>query len=66
MSYAPNLAALGRGSAIRQNPQRSETGRPTARAIHQVRAGDQPETAKALGITIPQAPPLRANEVIPA
>jgi hypothetical protein len=26
MSYAPNLAALGRGSAIRQNPQRSETG----------------------------------------
>jgi hypothetical protein len=47
---------------FRQHPAWREAGRPAGPAADQVRSGDQPQTAKTLGIEVPPSILLRADK----
>jgi len=67
VSYAPKFSGLNRGMAVLVDKafKGAKPGDASDRAALGVRACDKSETAKPLGISIPQSVLLRADEVIP-
>ena len=61
---APRLQREARRHGPRQDLGRGQARRFPDGAAHEVRADDQPEDGKALGLAIPQSLPGRTDEVI--
>src|SRR5262249_46555305 len=67
MSYGPSTVEIQRQMArlVDRPPRRAEAAHPSLRQPTQSERGFNPQTAKALGLTMPQSMLLRADGVIP-
>jgi putative ABC transport system substrate-binding protein len=61
---APASGVLRRGGLIAYGPERVDLYRRAAGFVDRILKGARPETARALGVTVPQSFVLRADRVI--